>query len=208
MLDLFNIVIESVFINNMILAYFLGMCSFLALSKKVDTAMGLGFAVVFVLTLTCPLNQIIYSKLLAKGALAWTGSEALGGLDLSFLNFICFIAVIASTVQLVEMILDRFFPPLYNALGIFLPLITVNCSILGGSLFMVERSYDLKESAAFGFGSGVGFLLAIVGIAAIRKKLRYSHIPDGLKGLGITFIITGLMAIGFMCFAGISLTAK
>jgi Na+-transporting NADH:ubiquinone oxidoreductase subunit E len=208
MLELFNIVVESIFINNMILAYFLGMCSFLALSKKVDTAVGLGFAVVFVLTLTCPLNHLIYKCLLAKGALAWTGNEHLAALDLSFLNFICFIAVIASTVQLVELVLDRFFPPLYNALGIFLPLITVNCSILGGSLFMVERGYDLPKSAAFGFGSGIGFLLAIVALAAIRKKLRYSHIPAGLQGLGITFIVTGLMAIGFMCFAGISLTAK
>jgi len=208
MLDLFNIIVQSVFIENMVLAYFLGMCSFLALSKKVDTAAGLGFAVVFVLTLTCPLNFAIHKFLLQEGALSWTGVAALGELDLSFLNFICFIAVIASTVQLVEMILDRFFPPLYNALGIFLPLITVNCSILGGSLFMVEREYGFAQSAAFGFGSGVGFLLAIVGIAAIRKKLRYSHIPDGLKGLGMTFIVTGLMAIGFMCFAGISLTAK
>lgn len=206
MQDLINIAVQAIFIENMVLAFFLGMCSFLALSKKVDTAVGLGMAVVFVLALTCPLNYLIYSNLLQEGALAWTGSEALAAMDLSFLNFICFIAVIASTVQLVEMVLDRFFPPLYAALGIFLPLITVNCSILGGSLFMVERNYNLAESAVFGVGSGIGFLLAIAGLAAIRKKLRYSDIPQGLRGLGMTFILTGLMAIGFLCFSGINLT--
>jgi Na+-transporting NADH:ubiquinone oxidoreductase subunit E len=212
MVDLINIAVQSMFIENMILAYFLGMCSFLALSKKVDTATGLGIAVVFVLTLTCPLNYLIYSTFLKKGAWLWAVMpESMKDLDLSFLSFICFIAVIATTVQFVELVLDRFFPPLYNVLGIFLPLITVNCSILGGSLFMVERvhgeqQYGLLESTVFGFGAGMGFLLAIAGLAAIRKKLRYSHIPNGLRGLGITFILTGLMAIGFMCFAGISLT--
>jgi len=206
MQDLINIFIQAVFIENMVLAFFLGMCSFLALSKKVDAAVGLGFAVVFVLTLTCPLNNLIYTYLLKEGALAWTGNEALATMDLSFLNFICFIAVIASTVQLVEMLLDRFFPPLYAALGIFLPLITVNCSILGGSLFMVERKYNLTESAVFGLGNGIGFLLAIAGLAGIRKKLRYSDVPPGLRGLGMTFILTGLMAIGFLCFSGINLT--
>ena len=206
MQDLINIAVQAIFIENMVLAFFLGMCSFLALSKKVDTAVGLGMAVVFVLALTCPLNNIIYTKLLQEGALAWTGVPALAAMDLSFLNFICFIAVIASTVQLVEMVLDRFFPPLYSALGIFLPLITVNCSILGGSLFMVEREYNLAESTVFGAGSGIGFLLAIAGLAAIRKKLRYSDIPPGLRGLGMTFILTGLMAIGFLCFSGINLT--
>jgi Na+-transporting NADH:ubiquinone oxidoreductase subunit E len=206
--DLINIAVQAMFIENMILAFFLGMCSFLALSKKVETAAGLGIAVVFVLTLTCPLNYLIHSTFLEKGAWLWTvlPGESFRSLDLSFLNFICFIAVIATTVQFVELVLDRFFPPLYNALGIFLPLITVNCSILGGSLFMVEREYNLAESTVFGFGSGMGFFLAIVGLAAIRKKLRYSHIPNGLRGLGMTFILTGLMAIGFMCFAGISLS--
>jgi Na+-transporting NADH:ubiquinone oxidoreductase subunit E len=157
-----------------------------------------------VLSITCPLNWLIHAYLLREGALAWTGVASLAGLDLSFLNFICFIAVIASAVQLVEMTLDRFFPPLYTALGIFLPLITVNCSILGGSLFMVEREYSLVESTVFGFSAGFGFFLAIVALAAIRKKLRYSNIPPGLKGLGITFILTGLMSIGFLCFSGIS----
>ena len=204
-MDLINIAIKAIFVENMVLAFFLGMCSFLALSKKVETATGLGVAVVFVLTLTCPLNWLIHHYLLRDGALAWTGVAALAEMDLSFLNFICFIAVIACSVQLVEMVLDRFFPPLYTALGIFLPLITVNCSILGGSLFMVEREYTLAQSTVFGFGAGFGFFLAIVALSAIRKKLRYSHVPPGLKGLGITFILTGLMAIGFLCFSGISL---
>jgi len=199
MMHLIDIFVRSIFVNNMILAYFLGMCSFLALSKKVDTAFGLGLAVVFVLGITCPLNYLIYTVLLKEGSVIAPGQ------DLSFLNFICFIAVIASTVQLVEMLLDRFFPPLYNSLGIFLPLITVNCSILGGSLFMVERNYNFAESAAFGLGSGMGFFLAIVALAGIRTKLRYSHIPPGLRGLGITFILTGLMALGFQCFSSVSL---
>lgn len=202
---LLSLAVKAIFVENIVLAYFLGMCSFLALSKKVETATGLGLAVVFVLGITAPLNWIIHHFLLQRGALAWTGIEALARLDLSFLNFICFIAVIACMVQLVEMVLDRFFPRLYNALGIFLPLITVNCSILGGSLFMVERKYTFAESAVFGASSGAGFCLAIVALAAIRTKLRYSHIPPGLKGLGITFILTGLMAIGFLCFSGISL---
>lgn len=204
-MELLSLAVKSIFIENIVLSFFLGMCSFLALSKKVETAAGLGMAVVFVLGLTCSLNWGIYQFLLKPGALAWTGVEALAGLDLSFLNFICFIAVIASAVQLVEMTLDKYFPPLYNALGIFLPLITVNCSILGGSLFMVEREYTFAESAVFGFSAGFGFFLAITALAAIRKKIRYSHIPSGLRGLGMAFILTGLMSIGFLCFAGISL---
>lgn len=204
-MELISLAVKAIFIENILLAYFLGMCSFLALSKKVETATGLGLAVIFVLGLTTPLNWLIHHFLLREGALVWTGSANLQVLDLSFLNFICFIAVIASAVQLVEMTLDRFFPPLYNALGIFLPLITVNCAILGGSLLMVERQYSLAEATVFGFSSGFGWFLAIVSLAAIRKKIRYSHIPDGLKGLGMTFIMTGLMAIGFLCFSGISL---
>ncbi len=199
MMHLIDIFVRAIFVNNMILAYFLGMCSFLALSKKVDTAFGLGLAVVFVLGITAPLNNVILNVLLKDGALAKS-------VDLSFLTFLCFIAVIASTVQLLEMVLDRFFPPLYNSLGIFLPLITVNCSILGGSLFMVERDYNVLESTAFGFGSGVGFFLAIVSLAGIRHKLRYSNIPPGLRGLGITFILTGLMALGFQSFSSVSLS--
>lgn len=202
-----SLAVESIFIQNILLAYFLGMCSFLACSKKVDTAIGLGFAVVFVLTITVPANWAIHHFLLQKGALAWI-SPSFSDLDLSFLNFICFIATIASMVQLVEMVLDKFFPKLYHALGIFLPLITVNCAILGGSLFMVEREYNAMESVVYGFSSGVGWLLAIAAMAAIRKKLRYSHLPDGLKGLGITMIMTGLMAMGFMCFAGIDMKKK
>lgn len=214
-MELLSIAVESIFINNILLAFFLGMCSFLACSKKVDTAIGLGFAVVFVLTITVPANWCIYNFLLKPGALSWVG---LPSLDLSFLTFICFIATIASMVQLVEMILDKFFPKLYHALGIFLPLITVNCAILGASLFMVERYFvpdeisspmmSLAKSTVFGFSSGIGWLLAIASMAAIRKKLRYSHLPDGLKGLGITMITTGLMAMAFMCFSGISLEKK
>jgi len=204
-MELLSIGIEAVFVQNILLAYFLGMCSFLACSKKVDTAIGLGFAVIFVLTITVPANWCIYNFLLKPGALSWVPGLDLGGLDLSFLTFICFIATIASMVQLVEMILDKFFPKLYHALGIFLPLITVNCAILGASLFMVEREYGLGSATFFGFSSGIGWLLAIASMAAIRKKLRYSHIPDGLKGLGITMIVTGLMAMAFMCFSGIDL---
>ena len=201
-MELLNLSIKAIFIENSLLAYFLGMCSFLACSKKVDTAIGLGFAVIFVLTITLPANWAIHHFLLRPGALHWAGMP---NLDLSFLNFICFIATIASMVQLVEMILDKFFPALYHALGIFLPLITVNCAILGGSLFMVEREYGAAESAVFGFSSGIGWLLAIASMAAIRKKLRYSHLPDGMKGLGVTMIMTGLMAMAFMCFSGINL---
>ena len=193
-----DIFVRAIFVENMILAYFLGMCSFLALSKKVDTAFGLGMAVVFVLGITTPLNNLIYNFMLKDGAIS-------SKVDLSFLNFLCFIAVIASTVQLLEMLLDRFFPPLYNSLGIFLPLITVNCSILGGSLFMVERDLKFGESIAFGFGAGMGFFLAIIALAGIRTKLRYSNIPPGLRGLGITFILTGLMALGFQAFSSVSL---
>jgi len=200
-----SLAVETIFINNVILAYFLGMCSFLACSKKIDTATGLGLAVVFVLTITVPFNWFIMNFFLKEGALAWTGVPALASLDLSFLNLICFIASIASTVQLVEMVLDKYFPALYTSLGIFLPLITVNCSILGGSLFMVERSYTLPESAVFGFSAGAGFALAIISLSAIRKKIRYSQIPEGLQGLGMTMILTGLMSMAFMCFAGIDL---
>lgn len=197
-----SLAVKSIFVENILLAYFLGMCSFLACSKKVETAIGLGVAVVFVLVVTCPANWAINHFLLSKGALSWAG---LPNVDLSFLVFISFIAVIAAMVQIVEIVLDRYSPKLYSALGIFLPLIAVNCSILGGSLFMAERNYTFGESVVFGFGSGAGWALAIIAMAAIRKKLSYSNIPNSLKGLGITMIITGLMAMGFMCFAGISL---
>jgi Na+-transporting NADH:ubiquinone oxidoreductase subunit E len=203
-MEMLSLAVKSIFVENILLAYFLGMCSFLACSKKVDTAIGLGFAVVFVLTITVPANWLIRHFLLAPGALVWI-NPSFADLDLSFLTFICFIATIASMVQLVEMILDKFFPKLYHALGIFLPLITVNCAILGASLFMVERNYTLLPATVFGFSAGIGWLLAIASMAAIRKKLRYSHLPDGLKGLGITMIMTGLMAMAFMCFAGINL---
>jgi Na+-transporting NADH:ubiquinone oxidoreductase subunit E len=203
-MDLVNIFIRSAFIENMVLAYFLGMCSFLAVSKTVKTAFGLGLAVICVLGITAPLNWVIDNYLLREGALAFI-SPALAEVDLTFLQFIVFIAAIASMVQLVEMIVERFFPPLYTSLGIFLPLITVNCAILGGSLFMVERQYAFAEAAVFGVGSGFGFFLAIVAIASIREKLRYSNIPAPLRGLGIAFIVTGLMGLAFMSFAGISL---
>ena len=193
---------KSVFIENMILAYFLGMCSFLAISKKIDTSIGLGFAVVFVLTITAPLNWIVHHFLLEEGALAWEGFPQA---DLSFLNYIIFIAVIATAVQLVEMALDKFSPTLYNNLGIFLPLIAVNCSILGGSMFMVERKYDFTETLVYGFGSGVGFLLAIAAMAAIRYRLRYSNVPKELRGVGITMLLTGLLSMAFMAFSGIDL---
>jgi len=193
---------RSVFIDNMILAYFLGMCSFLAISKKIDTSIGLGFAVVFVLTVTAPLNWIVHQYLLMDGALAWAGFP---DADLSFLNYIIFIAVIATAVQLVEMALDKFSPVLYNNLGIFLPLIAVNCSILGGSMFMVERKYNFTETIVYGFGSGVGFLLAIAAMAAIRQRLRYSNVPKELRGVGITMLLTGLLSMAFMAFSGIDL---
>jgi Na+-transporting NADH:ubiquinone oxidoreductase subunit E len=204
-MNLINLAIESIFIQNILLSLFLGMCSYLAQSKKMESAKGLGLAVIMVLTIATPLNWLIRHYLLDPGALKWTGSTALGDLDLSFLTFICFIAVIASLVQIVEMVVDRYFPPLYSSLGIFLPLITVNCAILGASLFMVERKYTLLESLVYGSSSGAGWALAIMSLAAIRKKIRYSNVPAGLRGLGIAFIITGLMAIGFLCFSGISL---
>jgi Na+-transporting NADH:ubiquinone oxidoreductase subunit E len=197
-----SLALKSIFVENILLAYFLGMCSFLACSKKVETAVGLGGAVIFVLTITAPANWLLNTYLLKKGALAWLG---LPNTDLEFLNFITFIAVIAALVQLVEMFLDRFSPVLYSALGIFLPLIAVNCSILGASLFMVEREYTFMETVVFGFGSGLGWALAIIAMAAIRYKLRYSNVPAGLRGLGITMLTTGLMAIAFMAFAGIQL---
>ncbi len=203
--NLINIFIKSIFIDNMIFAYFLGMCSYLAVSKTVKTSVGLGIAVVFVLGITIPINYLIDNYLLKKGALSWICSD-LASIDLSFLSFIMFIAVIASITQLVEMIVERFSPSLYNALGIFLPLIAVNCAIMGGALFMQEREYEtITEATVFGLGSGIGWLIAIVGIAAIREKIRYSNVPAPLKGLGITFIMTGLMGIAFMAFMGIKL---
>ena len=203
-MELVNIFIKSAFIENMILAYFLGMCSYLAVSKTVKTAFGLGLAVIFVLSITAPINWLVNTFVLSEGALAGL-SPALASLDLTFLQFIVFIAVIASMVQLVEIVVERFFPALYTSLGIFLPLITVNCSILGGSLFMVEREYNLSETAVYGIGSGFGFFLAIVALASIREKIRYSHVPPALRGLGMAFIITGLMGLAFMSFAGIQL---
>ena len=203
--DLANLFIKSIFIENMVFAYFLGMCSYLAVSKTVKTAVGLGYAVIFVLTITVPINYLINSYLLAPGALTWIGPQ-FANVDLSFLTFIMFIAVIASMVQLVEMIVEKISPSLYGSLGIFLPLIAVNCAILGGSLFMQQKDFiNTLESAVYGFGSGIGWFLAIVAIAAIREKITYSNIPDPLRGLGITFIITGLMALGFMSFMGIKL---
>jgi len=199
-----SLAVKSMFVENILLAYFLGMCSFLACSKKMETAIGLGLAVTFVLTITTPANWAINHYLLDKGALAWI-SPALAKVDLSFLSFIAFIAVIATMVQIVELSIDRISPKLYTALGIFLPLIAVNCSILGGSLFMAERKYNFLESVVFGFGAGAGWALAIIAMSAIRSKLKYSNIPESLQGLGITMIITGLMAMGFMCFAGIQL---
>jgi Na+-transporting NADH:ubiquinone oxidoreductase subunit E len=200
-----NIFVRSIFIDNMIFAYFLGMCSYLAVSKTVKTAVGLGAAVIFVLGITIPINYLLENYLLKAGALSWLG-EQYATIDLSFLSFIMFIAVIASMVQLVEMIVEKFAPALYGALGIFLPLIAVNCSILGGALFMQERQYpNILDATVFGLGSGVGWFLAIVAIAAIREKIRYSNVPAPLRGLGITFIITGLMGIAFMSFMGIEL---
>lgn len=199
-----SLFVKAVFVENMALAFFLGMCSFLAVSKKVETAVGLGLAVVVVQTLTVPLNNLVYHYLLKEGALSWL-SPALATQDLSFLGFLTYIGIIAAVVQVLEMTLDRHVPVLYTSLGIFLPLIAVNCAILGGTLFMVERSYTFGESVVYGLGSGAGWALAIVALAAIRERMRYSNVPDGLRGLGITFIISGLMAIGFMAFAGIQL---
>ncbi|NNM01031.1 MAG: NADH:ubiquinone reductase (Na(+)-transporting) subunit E [Gammaproteobacteria bacterium] len=197
-----SLLISSIFVENLALAFFLGMCTFLAVSKKIETAIGLGAAVVVVQAITVPANNLIYQLLLRDGALAWAG---LPDVDLSFLGLICYIGVIAAMVQILEMLLDRYFPALYNALGIFLPLITVNCAILGGTLFMVERDYNFAESVTYGFGSGVGWALAITALAGIREKLKYSDVPDGLQGLGITFITAGLMSLGFMAFSGVSL---
>jgi Na+-transporting NADH:ubiquinone oxidoreductase subunit E len=199
-----SIGVRAIFIENMALAFFLGMCPFLNSSKKVDTAIGLGFAVVFVLGITVPLNNLIFNFLLREGAMAWI-HPSLADLDLSFLVFLTFIGSIAAAVQLVEMTLDRYVPALYVALGVFLPLITVNCAILGASLFMQQRDYTFGESVVFGLGCGIGWALAITALAAIREKLRYSNVPPGLRGLGITFITAGLMAIGFMSFSGIQL---
>jgi len=199
---LLSIFVESIFIKNMALAFFLGMCTFLAISKKVDAAFGLGVAVVVVLGITVPVNNLLFNYLLKEGALAWAG---LPEVDLSFLGLICYIGVIAALVQILEMVLDKYFPALYNALGVFLPLITVNCAILGGALLMVQRDYNFAESVSFGLGSGVGWALAITALAGIREKLKYSDIPAGLQGLGITFITVGLMSLGFQSFGGISL---
>ena len=205
MQDLVNIFVRAIFVDNMIFAYFLGMCSYLAVSKTVKTGVGLGAAVIFVLGITVPINYLLENYVLKEGALAWL-DPSFAEIDLSFLSFIMFIAVIASIVQLVEMIVEKFAPALYGALGIFLPLIAVNCSILGGALFMQERQYaSIAEATSFALGSGVGWFLAIVAIAAIREKIRYSHVPAPLRGLGITFIITGLMGMAFMSFMGIEL---
>ncbi len=195
-----SLFIKAIFVENMALAFFLGMCTFLAVSKKVDTALGLGIAVVFVQTITVPTNYLIYNFILREGALAWAG---LPDIDLSFLGLISYIGVIAAMVQILEMFLDKYVPALYNALGIFLPLITVNCAILAGSLFMVERDYNFGQSVVFGLGSGTGWAVAIVALAGIREKMSYSDVPDGLKGLGITFITVGLMALAFMSFSGV-----
>jgi Na+-transporting NADH:ubiquinone oxidoreductase subunit E len=200
--NLISIAVESIFVGNILLAYFLGMCSFIAISKNIDTSIGLGAAVVFVLGITTPLNWAIQNYILSPGAMAWAGFPEL---DLSYLQFIMFIAVIAALVQIVEMVIDRFSPTLYASLGVFLPLIAVNCAILGGSLFMAERNYTLAESTVYGFSSGIGWMLAIVSMAAIRKKLIYAHMPKGLEGFGSTMIVTGLMAMAFMIFAGITL---
>lgn len=199
-----SLMVKAIFVENMALTFFLGMCSFLAVSKKVETAIGLGAAVTFVLTITVPANNLIYNYLLKKGALAWAGPQ-FADIDLSFLGFLTYIGTIAAMVQIVEMTLDRYVPKLYGALGVFLPLIAVNCAILGASLFMVEREYDFSESVVFGVGSGIGWLLAVVALAAIRERLRYSNVPPGLRGLGITFILTGLIGIGFLAFSGIQL---
>ena len=202
-----NIFLKAVFIENMALAFFLGMCTFLACSKKVETAVGLGFAVIFVLGITVPMNNLIYNYLLREGALSWVPvfGATLGNYDLSFLGFLTYIGTIAAIVQLLEMFLDKYIPTLYVALGVFLPLITVNCAILGASLLMVERDQTFGQSVVFGLGNGAGWALAVIALAAIREKMTYSNVPDGLKGLGIAFIVTGLMAIGFLSFGGIQL---
>jgi Na+-transporting NADH:ubiquinone oxidoreductase subunit E len=200
--ELLSLFVRSVFIENMALELFLGMCRFIAVYKKVEAALGLGIAVIVVLIITTPINNLLYTYLLADGALAWAG---LPEVDLSFLGLITYIGVIAALIQIMEMVLDKYVPSLYNALGVFLPLITVNCAILGASLFMVERNYDFSESVVFGAGAGTGWALAIVALAGIREKMKYSDVTDGLKGLGITFITVGLMSLGFMSFGGIDL---
>lgn len=200
--DLLSLAVKAIFVENMALAFFLGMCTFLAVSKKVTTAIGLGVSVIVVQAITVPANNLILTYLLAPGALAWAGFP---DVDLTFLGLISYIGVIAAMVQILEMVLDKYFPPLYNALGVFLPLITVNCAILGGSLFMVERDYNFAESITYGISSGFGWALAIAALAGLREKLKYSDIPDGLQGLGITFITTGLMALAFMSFSGVRL---
>ncbi len=199
-----SLFVRAIFIDNMALAFFLGMCTFLAISKKVEAAFGLGIAVVVVLGITVPVNNLLYTYLLADGALVWLSPD-FAEVDLSFLGLITYIGVIAAMVQILEMLLDKYVPALYNALGVFLPLITVNCAIMGAVLFMVERDYDLAESTVFGIGSGVGWALAITALAGIREKMKYSDVPDGLRGLGITFITVGLMSLGFMSFGGIDL---
>ena len=199
-----SLFVRAVFVENMALAFFLGMCTFLAISKKIQTSLGLGIAVVVVLAITVPLNNIIYTSVLKEGALSWI-SEDFATVDLSFLGLLTYIGVIAAMVQILEMVLDKYVPSLYNALGVFLPLITVNCAIMGASLFMVERDYNLAESTVYGVGAGVGWALAITALAGIREKLKYSDVPEGLQGLGITFIIVGLMSLGFMSFSGVSI---
>ncbi len=200
-----GLLVRAVFIENMALAFFLGMCTFLAISKKIEAAIGLGIAVIVVLSVTVPVNNLIYRYLLVEGALSWTGIESLKQVDLSFLGLLSYIGVIAAIVQIMEMFLDRYVPALYNALGVFLPLITVNCAILGAALFMVERDYNFGESAVYGFGAGLGWALAITALAGIREKLKYSDMPEGLRGLGGAFMIVGLMSLGFMSFGGIDL---
>ncbi|HET8799678.1 MAG TPA: NADH:ubiquinone reductase (Na(+)-transporting) subunit E [Marinobacter sp.] len=197
-----SLLLKAVFVENMALAFFLGMCTFLAISKKIEAATGLGIAVIVVLTLTVPVNNLIYNHILREGALDWAG---LPNTDLSFLGLITYIGVIAAIVQIMEMVLDKYIPALYSALGVFLPLITVNCAIMGAALFMVERDYTFSESVVYGFGAGAGWALAIIALAGIREKLKYSDVPEGLRGLGITFITVGLMSLGFMSFSGISL---
>ncbi|MCA1773375.1 MAG: NADH:ubiquinone reductase (Na(+)-transporting) subunit E [Halomonas sp.] len=200
-----SLFVASVFVENMALAFFLGMCTFLAVSKKVSSAIGLGIAVIVVLTVTVPINNLVFTFLLQEGALTWTGINGAENIDLSFLGLLSYIGVIAALVQIMEMFLDKYVPTLYNALGVFLPLITVNCAILGGVLFMVERNYNFGESVVYGFGAGTGWALAIAALAGIREKLKYSDVPAGLQGLGITFITVGLMSLGFMSFSGIQL---
>lgn len=197
-----SLAVRAIFVENMALAFFLGMCTFLAISKKIQTSLGLGIAVVVVLVITTPINNLIYNYLLREGALSWAGYP---DVDLSFLGFISYIGIIAAMVQILEMFLDKYVPVLYNALGVFLPLITVNCAILGAALFMVERDYTFGESVVYGAGAGIGWALAITALAGIREKLKYSDVPEGLRGLGITFIIVGLMSLGFMSFSGVSL---